>query len=302
MTSEEDTTEVEIHTFDFGIPFRMGRLTKDYEVGSARGMPLVVSGYDQRYIPYLAECIRELPKNNFNCTVLITGERRTGKSTLALQLAHEVDPVHFKAEDIAFRLEDFNNTIKNNPTADPKNNLYPQVILDEAGYDMFALDWMERVQKNLIKELQVIGARKQILYLVLPHRDLLNNKVREEPINFWIHVVAPQHRRGIAELYRGMPNKWHTNKYWKPECSFTFGAYSDPIWYSYEAKKSAFITEVLAEKEIKKTSARYTELNRQRKILARALASTQEKKTHEEIADMIGMSQSSLTRLINGDA
>jgi len=241
--------ETVILNADSGKEYEVGIVQEEYQMGYASHKVLTVPIYDERYKYVLADDMMNRPRNGFDTIIMCTGERRTGKTTLCAQLARVIDEA-FPVKHMTFRLEDFNQALKDNPYADPKKGIYPQVVLDEAGFDLFSQNWMERMQRNMVKKFEVIGIKKQIIYLVLPHRDMLNKKLREGMAQFWLNTETRQGKRGLVELRRGMPNKWQLDRYWAPYAAFIFDDMdTDPWWDEYVVKKRTFVDEVADETE-----------------------------------------------------
>jgi len=280
-----------------GKKFNVGVVAPQYHIGRSKSARQSVPVYDEKLIAFIAEMIKERPNKKFDCIVLITGPRRTGKSTLAVQIARKVDP-HFDINHIAFRLDDFNEIIRTNPTANPAKGIYPQVILDEAGFDLFSQNWMQQVQKNLVRKFEVIGARNQIVYLVLPHRMMLNKGIREGMIHYWLNVSTFEQHRGFAELRKGYENLWKLEMYWKPMCAFTFNDVSDEMWKAYNVKKEAFIDEVTADKNITEGDPRATRYIRQRDAAIR-LGYKRGVTTLDALAQATGLSRPQISEIIS---
>jgi len=279
-----------------GKRFNVGIVAPSYRMGKTAHAKQMVVVYDSRIIPYIASLIKELPQEGFDCIILITGRRRTGKSTLGAQIARAIDP-KFGVDHIAFRLAEFNDVIHNNPFADPEHGIYPQVILDEAGFDLFSQNWMQEMQKNLVKKFEVIGQKCQAVYLILPHRMLLNRGMREGMVMYWINVSTFDGERGFAELRVGQENIWTLEQYWKPLCAFTFGDLHDDFWEAYNTKKMKFILEVTA--DIPETGkSRVQQLLKQRNAIIKYSYEVC-KHTMQDIADQVGLTQTQISDIIN---
>lgn len=234
---------------DSGKRYDVGMVQEEYQMGYASHKVLTVPIYDERYKNVLADDMMNRPRNGFDTIVMCTGERRTGKTTLSAQLARAIDK-NFSVDNVVFRLNEFNQVLKDNPYADPKKGVFPQALLDEAGFDLFSQNWMERMQRNMVKKFEVIGIKKQIVHLVLPHRDFLNKKLREGMAQFWLNTEIRHGKRGLVELRRGVPNKWQLDRYWAPYAAFTFNDMDDsPWWAEYLDKKRAFVDEVAGDIE-----------------------------------------------------
>lgn len=231
-----------------GVPYTVGLIQDDYYFGKVHGVRQYAPCYDHRYIPVLAESIRDYPRRKFDCNIMVTGKRRRGKTTLATKIARQVD-AEFRPTNVAFEVEPWNKVLADSPYADPDNDIYPQSMLDEAGFDLFSQNWMERIQRNIVKKLEVIGIKNLIDWFILPHRKKLNKSIREEMIEYWLHVgLSRDGLRGIAELRQGVENIWEEEMYWAPVCAFTFEDHpkDDPWWMTYEVSKREFVDKVTA--------------------------------------------------------
>jgi len=281
-----------------GKSFDVGIVSDSYRMGKTSRAKQMVCVYDYQIIPYIAELLKELPREKFDCIILITGRRRTGKSTLASQIARAVDKT-FPLDNIAFRLSEFNDVVHTNPYANPAKEIYPQVILDEAGFDLFSQNWMQEMQKNLVKKFEVIGAKCQIVYLVLPHRMMLNRGLREGMVHLWINVSTFDGERGFAELRIGQENIWALEQYWKPLCAFTFNDTRDDFWNQYNTKKIKFINEVTADTP-EAGNTRVSQLVKQRNALIRNMYERRVR-TVKQISEVIGITPTQVCDIINSD-
>jgi len=209
----------------------------------------VVPLIDHSGVGFVSNVLMERIQRNRDCPVLLTGDPGIGKSTLALELALGVNP-QFGIESIAFWLEDFTRIYKENPFADPSKNLYPQIMLDEAGYALFGYNWMDRMQIEVAKLLIISRIKRQIIYMAVPKRGQLNVQARDRPF-MWIHVFEPhEYEQGAAKVYMAPPEKqseFYPTKYWEPKLVFTFKELKGEIWEKYEEKKIEFVNEAHTE-------------------------------------------------------
>lgn len=209
-------------------------------------VPVYVPFVDNRAIRFIAQIAIERIFELYDCIFLITGQRRTGKSTLALQIAQTIDK-DFCAKDVVFRLDEFHRRLDEHPYANPLTGILPQIQLDEAGFDLFAQEWQHSPQREVVKTLEVIGAKRICLYFIAPHREKLNRGVREEMCYIWIDT-NPNPKlgsdRGYAELRIGQVNKWRQEQRWKPQCAFFFDELTGPLWDQYSQRKVDFISTV----------------------------------------------------------
>lgn len=214
-------------------------IAEDYFIGRALGKNQYVPIYNESLQDYIVERCKDRVRHGFDCPVLITGPRRTGKSTNAINIARKLDR-DFSHDRIAFRLEDFSDLIANLPPADPSQGVFPAAIYDEAGTGLYSKDWMRESVKVLCKVFQIVGKKNLTLFLCLPHRAFLTKDIREQ-LFLWIYTTTLNEQRGFAELREVVENKWSTDAYWKPLCGYIFNELKDPFWLEYERRKMQFI-------------------------------------------------------------
>lgn len=277
-----------------GLEVEVGVLAPKIVVRSDKKGHIYVPFLDERTINYIAALIIEMVRDGFDCIVMITGRRRTGKSTLGLQIARKVAP-SFGLESVSFRVEDFSEILDKNPYADPSKGLFPQAFLDEAGHGLYSKEWMSIWQRNLVKCLQIIGMKNQVCYFILPHMRKLTGDIRDEMAHIWIDVDTKyKHERGYAELYMGSRNKFEQSIWWKPKCAFKFNDLHDEFWLGYEEKKKAFVNEIAAEKIDSSHSTKDAE-----RLDAIMLQLHDEKVSLKDIGARIGLSESQVCRRVN---
>lgn len=231
-----------------GKEVEIGVLAPKVVVRSDKKGYIYVPFLDERTIDYIAALIFEMVNDGFDCIVMITGRRRTGKSTLGAQIARKVDP-DFPVKNVAFRVEAFSEILESNPFADAAKGILPQALYDEAGHGLYSKEWMALWVRNLVKCLEVIGMKQEVCYFILPHMKKLTGDIRDEMCHIWIDVDTKyKHERGYAELYMGIRNKFDQSIWWNPKCAFKFNELEDEWWAEYTAKKMAFVNEIAAEK------------------------------------------------------
>jgi len=281
-----------------GKVFDVGLINPEYEVQWTKKEVLAVPIYDHRFIPYIADWIKYRTAHGHDNIIVHTGVRRGGKTTEASEIAREVD-ADFPVSNVTFKLEDFNKCLATNPRADPKAGVFPQVLLDEAGFDLYAGNWMYAVSKNMVRKFEVIGEKQQTVHLVLPHRKKLIKGIREDMAQFWINVqtVGDEEMRGFAVLRKGIPNEWQEESYWMPQAAFTFEPLSGPWYEDYLVKKRAFVDEVAAEDPTEGLgSTRLAEITAQRNRAVRLLR-TRTGMTLEALGKALGLSTTSVFRI-----
>lgn len=273
--------------------FVIGDTGSEYVVWDTQHSQKVLTVYDHRGIHWIADWLKFRVRNKHDNVVTITGERRTGKSHLAGQLARAIDP-NFPVSSCAFPLEEFNQILSKSPRADPENKIYPVIMLDEAGYDLYAGNWMQRVQKNMVRKFEVIGEKRQTILLVMPHMLNLIKGIRGNIAKFWINVETwgKNEERGIAVLRFAQPNIWQLEPYWEPVMCFHYDEVLDDWWEEYLTKKRGFVDYAAAEDPV-------TEKNTTRKVRdSHAMKYAHEKwgKSQEEIAEAWRINQSTVSR------
>lgn len=279
-----------------GHPMKVGMITEEYSIGSTKNSKQVVPIYDSRIQDYIAERCRERNKNGFHNFILISGPRRTGKTTNACEIARKLDP-KFPVERVAFRLEDFRHLLGTMPPTDVAKGYHSVAVLDEGGFALYNKDWQQRAIKEMGKVMQVIGAKLQTVIICLPHRNLLVGDIREA-MDFWICTNVLDGQRGFAELREGVYNRWKLNLYWKPLCGFIFEELNDDFWKEYEIKKHCFIDEYVMEEEKGPDTNRIRQVTEQRDALIRLFACDPDY-TQKQIAEAIGMRKENICRIAN---
>jgi hypothetical protein len=157
-------------------------------------------------------------------------------------------------DEICFEIGAFQEQLSKitNGVIDGKSKM---IVLDEAGTGLFALEWWSKEQISLYKEFQVIGKRQAIVEMNLPHKDDLNNRMRDRRVKFWSHVVSINNstqqkiERGYIEIRQSEPDRWKLDIYWNPWIVCRFPDLSDEQWEKYEVKKDKYIDVVTSMQE-----------------------------------------------------
>lgn len=259
--------------------------------GTYNGIEVVAPEYDYSYIKVIAGYIKQRMLMNFDNIILMTGEERGGKSTLAQQIAEEIEP-GYPADRIVFKIEDFERHIEELPRGSV-------IIFDEAGFDLFSQEWYESYQKRIIKKLTVLGERKLVIFLLLPHRMKLNSGLRERRVPFWINVnvVGDEKIRGFADFRRSKGNEWTEDAFWEGMAAFRFGAIKGARYEKYLENKEAFNLLVRTDQypEDKADTQKRAIAQRDKLIY---LIRTEGKMKQEKIAAAIEASQSLVSKII----
>lgn len=283
-----------------GAPITVGVLEEERLLQKTRFGAIVGPLYDERFLDYLADYAWNQIADLWDLIIMYTGERRVGKSTFALKLARRIDP-DFPVRHVAFRLDGFDNLLGALPRADAEHGLFPQAALDEAGYDLFAQNWMQEVQRNTVRKFEVIGEKGEIVHMMLPHRCHLNKGLRDSMAKLWVNVETDQGKRGLAVICEAVPNKWELEVYWRPLGAMRFSPFEDddPFWTEYMTTKRAFVDEAAsARSEPDMMNPRRAKATAQRDAALRALRRFGGLK-NREIAEQVGLPKGTVDRVLS---
>lgn len=274
-------------------------LDKEWDVKQSNwGNVMSVPLFDKTGLKVLAKCITERIDHKRDCPVLVTGDCGAGKSTVIAEGGLQIDP-KLPVSNVAFRLEEFEQIFDKNPIGDGSKHIYPQVIMDEAGYAMYGAEWLKQEQRILAKQLIISRIKQQIIWMAVPKRKQLNNQVRDMAF-IWIHVLEPkEYFQGYAIVRFAPPelqSEWLPEKYWLPKFAFTFPSLFGPWWEEYEQKKIAFVNEVTAEtaKGKQKSSKRIEAGDKAIKELY-----VKDGYSERTLADHLGISDSTIHSILN---
>lgn len=287
-----------------GREYTVGVLQDEYLMAVEHGKPKTCHLYDHRFIDYMVDLIMQRPLHKFATNIMVAGEPRTGKSTLAGTLARRVDP-GVRPSIIGFTLEEFIQIFSSNPYADPKRGIIPQAIADESGFAMFSPKHMEREQVNLNCMFQVTPVINTISYFVLPHKDFLNKNIRDTMVQYWFQVVTDKLVRGFCEVREAIHSKFTKDVYWQPLAAFVFDSMdTDDWWKEYFQRKVEFVDRVKKEPLTEQgTSSREKDLISQRNRAIKSMYTDAKKAgkplSHKAIAERMNMPCSTVDTILN---
>ncbi len=294
MVSTETITGKSGHRIKVGLVEEAVPVQSSYE-----GLPVYVPAYDDRYLDYIVDWVKTQIDKGWDVPILYTGERRGGKTTAAMRIARKIDP-DFPVGNISFRIKDFRRTMKDNPR--PHDDYYPQAWLDEAAIDLYKGDFAAAIQKSFVKRATVIGSKRQVWHIILPHIDMLSTKVAQGIIRLWMDIDLWQGERGYMEVREGVRNKWKIQRFWKPwaVCLYDPVPQDDPLWVAYSKKKDAFVDEMLAEDEAlegPKSELRARQVEQRDRAIA--LLARAERKSHSKLAQDLKMATGTVSRILS---
>lgn len=169
--------------------------------------------------------------------VAVTGREGYGKSTLALWLARAVEP-ELSVDDIIFSREKLQSRLKNADSGET-------IVVDEAGISMFAQEWWDKMQREVVKRLVAGRVKGLRIFFVSPHKNMLNNQIRNRRLDQWIYTLpVGRYGRGEAQVKEPKESKYELSVYWKPVMTFKFPKLEGEFWDRYTEKKEKFVDAV----------------------------------------------------------
>jgi hypothetical protein len=287
-----------------GRTFTVGVLQDEYLMAVENGQSKVCHMYDHRFLDYMVDVILDRPRHEFATNIMIAGEPRTGKSTLAITMARKAD-ADFPPSKVGFTLDEYMKIFSSNPYADPKRGIIPQAVADESGFAMAAPKHADREQVNLGLMFQVTPVINTVSYFVLPHKDFLLKNIRDTMIQYWFQVVTFKLTRGFCEVREAIHSKFTKDVYWAPMAAFTFDPMAkDPWWQEYFRRKVEFVDRIKKEPLTEQgTSSREKDLVSQRNRAIKTLYLDAKKAgtplSHKAIAERMGMPCSTVDTILN---
>lgn len=242
--------------------------------------------YDEKYVEFLAGELRYRRNCGFDNIIMVTGEERSGKSTVALKMALAMDP-SLSIDKITFKLDDFNKAIASAKDGDI-------ILMDEAGVDLYSKEWWDEFQIQLVKKLFIIGMMHLTLIIVLPHRLDLNKDIRDRRVKYWINVAAERHtlKRGFAVVRECVANEWYKDPFWDTLATFHFTSMDvHPFTPGYLKKKAEFVWEMNNTEYMVRGNKKTLEQIMEIAFRYRKLGHTQ-----KECADLVGVDQATFSR------
>lgn len=233
-----------------GKKLKVRELGEDY-FGAPGGRQISVPLYSFEALQWFADQVLNYTKHNFDQVILITGDERSGKSSLAFHLADTLDP-NWSLDNIGFTSEQVINI-----TARAKSNSL--IMMDEGSVSVHAADWNKREQLEFAKCFHVFGKMNLRYIITLPQKRYLNYSLRENRTHWWFHVTSHGVRRGWAQLHKSHHSKWKSFAWWTPVFTLKFPRYKGEKWDIYERDyKIPFIKKQLAGENVRKSDEKET--------------------------------------------
>lgn len=164
---------------------------------------------------WLAQCIIKRQKQDKDTIMIVTGERRNGKSNWALKLVQQyISQRKKEAPDFKWNWNDnFPKTRQealDNIESIPDNSF---VVYDEAGDIMYSADTLNALNKKLVKFMAKSGKKGLLTIIVLPDIFMLDKKI----LNMALFLIAVPYRYkkvcSFAFMYGRNPNPLTQDKF-----------------------------------------------------------------------------------------
>lgn len=199
--------------------------------------------YLDGYLKSKLDNVRKILKKLWDAVILIDGKERSGKSTLAMTIAHYLSDSKFNEQWICSGFQDAKDKISNCPNGST-------LILDEGSLVFNSKDAIRRENVILQKILDVVGQKNLTLIVVLPSFFDLNKNIACRRSRFLLHVYTDEELNRGYFAYYGEKSKNLLYELGKKN----FGSYSKPS-SEFQGKFTNFQPEYLDKYlEIKKAS------------------------------------------------
>lgn len=277
--------------------------TKSFQ-NSAQG-PVYAEEYGFESLQYILDEIEEARRNNWDRTILLTGDEGGGKSTLAAWIATELGLTD--EEEVCYAPKQYLKTIRN-------ANQQDVTWLDEGVRGLYSRDAMSKVNKQLTKAFTQIRVKELVSIICLPHKKLLDSNMRERRIHYWGDVRSRGYKRGYVKWrIAGKPgrkasekkipkhqNEWDISVYWEPLFLMRFPKLRENngfSWSEYERVKKKALDEFLDEESKTETPS---------KVIPNLTAAIKFLKEHKnysaaDISKITNLSKSSVYRYLKYD-
>ena len=138
--------------------------------------------------------INKVRQQDEDFIMLITGQTRSGKSTLAMEMAMLMDSSFELEKQVLFDMKELGKKIY-----ESKGKVF---ILDEAIFDAFNREAMSMMNRWLIKIFTVCAERNHVIIMIIPKINWLDKPVKER-ISFMFYTIKQYTTQGIKRgIYR----------------------------------------------------------------------------------------------------
>lgn len=184
---------------------------------------------------YYHNVMRLVREEAWDWITVVTGYEGTGKSTLALWVAHMCDPA-FTHEQIAWEAEDMSDAIR-------KTLPGGAALFDEGVNGLYAREAMQTENRSLTTMSMVARGRQVHQIICIPNLHNLDHYFREFRVRTWIHVV----QRGVAIIHEPVRSPYREGVFWKRRFVHQYPDIPQEWKTPYLAAKMAYINGKLGE-------------------------------------------------------
>lgn len=190
--------------------------------------------------------LKSLTEQNDDAVIIIDGAEGSGKSSLAFQLCHFLEPTWNPKERVIIDYEDwleFYETGRRGCT----------YLLDEGGDLAFSRDAMSGQNKHIVRILQMARILNNIMIICCPSIHWLDKYLREHRALVYVKVHKEWHAEGVIrgratvhwKSIRFDPSAQGARVHWHPVFDVEFKGIpgTDPQWRVYEKLKIQKIQE-----------------------------------------------------------
>jgi len=278
------------------------------------------------------KCVERL-KDAKDLVCCIGGEEGSGKSSLAIQIALTADPL-FDLEKNILYAPDFEELKTKILTLPP----YSTIIGDEAIRALYKLNWQSKAQKYINILYSLCRQENKLSLLCIPKFNDLNSFFRQHRVKFWIQIIESISRTknighavvfakswnpftgdawNFKEMQKIIDDYSHLKKLKETEFSLLhkvhvlsksrnyigfleFGKMPDHLFERYTQLKQKYAyTELTMESIEEKKNKREIMWQRRTKVLIKYML--ENGKTHNEIGNIIGVTQARVSKMLAED-
>lgn len=182
---------------------------------------------------YYSNVMRAVREQAWDWITVVTGYEGTGKSTLALWIAHICDS-RFNVSQVAWEAEDMAQAIANTEPGGA-------ALFDEGVNGLYAREAMGTENRSLTTMTMVARGRQVHQIICIPNLHNLDHYFREFRVATWIHVT----RRGLATVHDAVRSPYREGVYWRVRFVHEYPDVPPEIKDPYLSAKMSYITSKL---------------------------------------------------------
>ncbi len=169
---------------------------------------------------FIARQRRKVREEDQDIFIVISGDVRSGKSTLAIHLARAMDECFNPSENTIYADGNFGDLLALVEESDSARAVH----VDELQWIAFAHDWQKADAKMMSKIMMTVGSYNLVFISCIPHIADIHIYLRGHRASYWFHVITQEYRdhdgkghtrRGLMELARPNKSKYEKKIYWE---------------------------------------------------------------------------------------